>query len=71
MIARLTPKGVAAIDRLVEARRAGLTQLLGTWSSELDGRLSQKIAELAVDLLRDPARRGELLAQPAPGARPA
>jgi EmrB/QacA subfamily drug resistance transporter len=71
MIARLTPEGLAAIDRLVDARRVGLTQLLGSWSSELDGRLSQKIAELAADLLRDPDRRGELLAQPAPGPGPA
>jgi hypothetical protein len=42
---------------LVEARQAGLTRLLGSWSDELDKRLADKITELAVDLLRDPARR--------------
>jgi EmrB/QacA subfamily drug resistance transporter len=61
LIARLTDAGHDAIERLVNARRAGLTALLGGWSAELDGRLSQRIADLAVDLLRDPARREELL----------
>ena len=61
LIARPTHAGHAAIDRLVSARRAGLTVLLGSWSAELDSQLSQRIAELAVDLLRDPSRREELL----------
>jgi DNA-binding MarR family transcriptional regulator len=61
LIARPTGAGHAAIDRLVSARRAGLTALLGSWSAELDSQLSRRIAELAVDLLRDPSRREELL----------
>lgn len=61
-IARLTPDGLVAIERLVAARRARLTERLGNWSDESDARLASKLTELARDLLADPGRRQELLA---------
>jgi DNA-binding MarR family transcriptional regulator len=64
VIAELTASGTAAIERLVEARRDGLTRLLGSWSDELDHALVQRIEDLARDLLQDPARR-RLFLQPA------
>ncbi|MDA8045915.1 MAG: MDR family MFS transporter [Actinomycetota bacterium] len=60
--ARLTPEGNVAIERLVAARRARLTERLGNWSDDDDARLSAKLTELARDLLADPGRREELLA---------
>lgn len=61
--ARLTDDGTVAIERLVAARQARLTARLGSWSDELDARLAARLNELARDLLRDPGRREELLAE--------
>ena len=61
----LTPDGQVAIERLVSARRARLTQRLGSWSEEMDARLAVKLEELARDLLKDPASRDQLLGGPA------
>ena len=66
VIVQLTPAGTAAIDRLVSARRQGLTQLLGSWSDEHDAQLAGELQQLTLDLLRNPARRNQLLAVPAP-----
>ena len=66
VIVQLTPAGAAAIERLVSARRQGLTQLLGTWSAEHDAQLAGELQQLTLDLLRNPARRDQLLAVPAP-----
>jgi DNA-binding MarR family transcriptional regulator len=65
MIAQLTPAGTAAIERLVSARQQGLTRLLGSWSAEHDAQLADELQQLTRDLLRDPARRDQLLAVPA------
>jgi DNA-binding MarR family transcriptional regulator len=66
VIVQLTPAGAAAIERLVSARRQGLTQLLGTWSAEHDAQLASELQQLTLDLLRNPARRDRLLAVSAP-----
>ncbi|HLI53720.1 MAG TPA: MFS transporter [Acidimicrobiales bacterium] len=59
--ARLTPDGLVAIERLIAARRARLTEHLGDWSEAADARLADRLNQLARDLLCDPARRQELL----------
>ena len=61
-VARLTPEGLVAVERLVAARRARLTARLGDWTDDADHRLSAKLTELVRDLLCDPGRRDELLA---------
>ena len=66
LVAELTPAGAAAIDRLVRARQEGLTRLLGNWSAERDAKLAVELGLLTRDLLRDPARRAQLLAPAAP-----
>jgi len=66
LIAELTPAGADAIERLVRARQEGLTRLLGSWSAELDAQLAGRIQQLTQDVLRDPARRSQLLAVLAP-----
>jgi EmrB/QacA subfamily drug resistance transporter len=63
--ARLTPDGLVAIERLVAARRARLTEHLGDWSDEADARLADRLNQLARDLLGDPTRREELLSETA------
>ncbi len=68
LIAQLTPAGAAAIGRLVRARQEGLTRLLGSWSAELDAQLAGELGQLTRDLLRNPARRDQLLAASAPPA---
>jgi EmrB/QacA subfamily drug resistance transporter len=68
LIAQLTPAGAAAIGRLVRARQEGLTRLLGSWSAELDAQLAGELRQLTRDLLRNPARRDQLLAATAPPA---
>ena len=68
LIAQLTPAGAAAIGRLVRARQEGLTRLLGSWSAELDAQLAGELGQLTRDLLRNPARRDQLLAATAPPA---
>jgi EmrB/QacA subfamily drug resistance transporter len=60
----VTPTGHAAIERLVDARRSRLQAHLGSWADEHDARLTQKLDELARDLLSDPQRRDRLFAQP-------
>jgi EmrB/QacA subfamily drug resistance transporter len=72
LIARVTPAGVDAIERLVRARQQGLTRLLGSWSADLDAQLAARIQQLTRDILDDPARRGQLLAAlgPAPTRTP-
>jgi EmrB/QacA subfamily drug resistance transporter len=70
VIVQLTPVGAAAIERLVSARRQGLTQLLGSWSDEHDAELADELQRLTLDLLRNPARRNQLLAVPAPAPIP-
>ncbi|HEY3941794.1 MAG TPA: MDR family MFS transporter [Acidimicrobiales bacterium] len=62
MAATVTDSGRDAIDRLVSARQAALSRTLGSWSDELDLRLSEELRRLARDLLTDPVRRGQLLA---------
>ena len=57
----VTPDGQVAIERLVSARRARLTQRLGTWSEEMDARLAAKLDALARDLLDDPAGKESFL----------
>jgi EmrB/QacA subfamily drug resistance transporter len=59
--ARLTAEGTVAIERLVGARRARLTQRLGDWDEKSDARLAAKLTDLARDLLADPEARRELL----------
>jgi hypothetical protein len=66
MIAQLTQAGADAIERLVRARQQGLTWLLGSWSADLDAQLASRIQQLTRDILRDPARRHQLLAVLAP-----
>jgi DNA-binding MarR family transcriptional regulator len=68
LIAQLTPAGAAAIERLVRARQQGLTRLLGNWSAEHDAQLAGELQQLTLDLLRNPARRDQLLGLPAPPA---
>lgn len=68
MIAQLTPAGAAAIERLVSARRRELTRLLGSWSTERDAQLADELQQLTRDILRNPARREQLLAGPVPAA---
>jgi EmrB/QacA subfamily drug resistance transporter len=70
VIVQLTPAGAAAVERLVSARRQGLTQLLGSWSDEHDAQLADELQRLTLDLLRNPARRSQLLAVPAPAPIP-
>ena len=66
LIARLTPAGADAIERLVLARQQGLTRLLGSWSADHDAQLAGRIQQLTRDILDDPARRHQLLAGLAP-----
>ena len=61
-VVHLTPDGQVAIERLVAARRARLTQRLGSWSEEMDAELVARLDELARDLLRDPGSRAAFLA---------
>ncbi|WP_310962555.1 MFS transporter [Nocardioides terrisoli] len=56
----VTPAGHAAIERLVAARRERLEGRLGSWADEHDARLTEKLDELARDLLDDPERRHAL-----------
>jgi EmrB/QacA subfamily drug resistance transporter len=61
-IVSVTAQGADAIERLVQARRDGLHRLLGSWSDEVDARLSERIGALARNLFDDPQRRQEFLA---------
>jgi DNA-binding MarR family transcriptional regulator len=52
----LTPTGLAAIDRLTEARRRGLTELLEGWNPQEHPELIDMVKELASSLLADDER---------------
>lgn len=62
VVIRFTGAGADAVDRLVSARRDALTRILGSWSADLDDRLSEQIGLLSRDLIHDPSRRREPLA---------
>ncbi len=49
----LTPRGAEAAARLVEARRAGLSELLAGWSPEEHPELQARLRELAQELLAE------------------
>jgi DNA-binding MarR family transcriptional regulator len=72
----LTPTGLAAIDRLTEARRNGLTELLEGWNPQEHPEVIDMVKHLASSLLADDERMLEdavpHTAVPAPtGAGPA
>jgi hypothetical protein len=52
----LTPAGVAAIARLTEARRSGLTELLEGWNLEEHPEVVEMVKDLADSLLADDER---------------
>jgi DNA-binding MarR family transcriptional regulator len=52
----LTPTGVAAIDRLTEARRSGLTELLEGWNLQEHPEVVEMVKDLASSLLADDER---------------
>jgi EmrB/QacA subfamily drug resistance transporter len=52
----LTPEGVSAIDRLTEARRAGLTELLEGWNPREHPEVLGMVRDLAGALLADDER---------------
>jgi DNA-binding MarR family transcriptional regulator len=52
----LTPAGLTAIDRLTEARRSGLTELLEGWNPEEHPELIDMVKNLAGALLADDQR---------------
>jgi hypothetical protein len=52
----LTPIGLAAIDRLTEARRNGLTELLEGWSPQEHPEVIDMVKHLASSLLADDER---------------
>jgi DNA-binding MarR family transcriptional regulator len=52
----LTDAGRAALDRLTEARRAGLADLLGDWSPDEHPEIAERLTELARALLADDDR---------------
>ncbi|HUA94152.1 MAG TPA: MFS transporter [Acidimicrobiales bacterium] len=62
---RLTEQGRQAVDRLTEARRAGLTELLEGWDPEAHPELVGMVRRLAHELLADDER---LLAEAHKGA---
>ncbi len=54
----LTPAGHAVMDKLGEARRKGLNEVLADWSPEQHAEVTQMVARLAADLLvAEPAQR--------------
>ena len=52
----LTPTGLAAIDRLTEARRNGLTELLEGWNPKEHPEVIAMVKDLASSLLADDER---------------
>ena len=52
----LTPAGTAALDKLTEARRAGLTELLEGWNPEEHPEIIDMVKDLAHSLLADDER---------------
>jgi hypothetical protein len=52
----LTKAGTAALDKLTEARRAGLTELLEGWNPEEHPEIIQMVKDLAHSLLADDKR---------------
>jgi DNA-binding MarR family transcriptional regulator len=52
----LTPTGLSAIDRLTEARRSGLTELLEGWNPEEHPEVIDMVKNLASSLLADDER---------------
>jgi DNA-binding MarR family transcriptional regulator len=52
----LTPTGLAAIERLTEARRSGLTELLEGWDPQEHPELIHMVKDLASSLLADDDR---------------
>jgi len=52
----LTPVGVAAIARLTEARRSGLTELLDGWNLQEHPEVVDMVKDLAGSLLADDER---------------
>jgi DNA-binding MarR family transcriptional regulator len=50
----LTPAGRNAVERLVAARRAGLTELLADWSPEQHGALADYLRRVARDFAAQP-----------------
>jgi EmrB/QacA subfamily drug resistance transporter len=52
----LTPAGLSAIDRLTEARRSGLTELLEGWNPEEHPEVIDMVKNLASSLLADDER---------------
>ncbi len=62
----LTKDGHQAIDRVLAARRAGLTELLDGWDPEVHPELAEMVRQLARELLADDKK---LLADATPSAR--
>ena len=52
----LTPAGTAAIERLTEARRSGLTELLEGWNPREHPEVIDMVKELASALMADDER---------------
>ena len=52
----LTPKGTTALDKLTEARRSGLTELLEGWNPEEHPEIIEMVKNLAHSLLADDER---------------
>jgi EmrB/QacA subfamily drug resistance transporter len=55
---RPTEAGCAVLDRLVEARRAHLTEVLGDWDPERRGELSERMRQMSRDLVPDAVHHG-------------
>jgi DNA-binding MarR family transcriptional regulator len=55
----LTPAGTAAIERLTEARRSGLTELLDGWNPREHPEVIDMVKELASALMADDKRMVE------------
>jgi len=52
----LTPAGTEAIERLTEARRSGLTELLEGWNPQEHPEVIDMVRELATALMADDER---------------
>jgi hypothetical protein len=55
---RPTDEGCAVLGRLVEARRAHLSEVLAEWDPERRGELAERVRQMSRDLVPDAPRHG-------------
>jgi EmrB/QacA subfamily drug resistance transporter len=55
---RPTDEGCAVLDRLVDARRAHLTEVLAEWDPERRGELAERVRQMSRDLVPDVPHHG-------------